>query len=99
MYCVSPTGFYLHQSCLFCLADICNDVPFKPNVFGCDTVIAKDVDSRRQLTEPLKGFIYAMEPTGRGRGGEEREGKVHSSRRSFEVRPSHLISVIQVHGN
>lgn len=26
-----------------------------------DTVIAKDVDSRRQLTAPLKSFIYAPE--------------------------------------
>lgn len=41
-------------------------------VLGSDTVIAKDVDSKRQLTEPLKSFIYAPEPAGRKRG--EREG-------------------------
>lgn len=44
-------------------------------VFGGDTVIAKDVDSKRQLTEPLKSFIYAPQPAGRKRGRErEREG-------------------------
>lgn len=42
-------------------------------VLGGDTVIAKDVDSKRQLTEPLKSFIYAPEPAGRGRG-RGREG-------------------------
>lgn len=42
---------------------------------GGNTVIAKDVDSKRQLTEPLKSFIYVLEPAGRGRGREtEREG-------------------------
>lgn len=46
-------------------------------VLGGDTVIAKDVDSKRQLTEPLKSFIYAPEPAGRERGSareREREG-------------------------
>lgn len=42
-------------------------------VLGGDTVIAKDVDSKRQLTEPLKSFIYAPEPAGRERG-RGREG-------------------------
>ncbi len=42
-------------------------------VLGGVTVIAKDVDSKRQLTEPLKSFIYAPEPAGRERG-RGREG-------------------------
>jgi hypothetical protein len=29
-----------------------------------DTVIAKDADSKRQLTVPLKSFIYAPEQAG-----------------------------------
>lgn len=46
-------------------------------VLGGDAVIAKDVDSKRQLTEPLKSFIYAPEPAGRRRGKRqsEREGR------------------------
>lgn len=44
-------------------------------VLGSDTVIAKDVDSKRQLTEPLKSFIYAPEPAGRKREGREGEGE------------------------
>lgn len=46
-------------------------------VLGGDAVIAKDVDSKRQLAEPLKSFIYAPEPAGRRRGKRqsEREGK------------------------
>lgn len=69
-------------------------------VLGGVTVIAKDVDSKRQLTEPLKSFIYAPEPAGRERGEEgEREGRVHNSKSSFEVQPSHLISVIRDHGD
>lgn len=42
----------------------------KLQAFGGNTVIAKDVDSKRQLTEPLNGFIYAPEPTGRERKRE-----------------------------
>lgn len=69
-------------------------------VLGGDTVIAKDVDSKRQLTEPLKSFIYAPQPAGRKRGRErEREGRVHNSKSSFEVQPSHLISVTRDHGD
>lgn len=46
-------------------------------VLGGDAVIAKDVDSKRQLTEPLESFIYAPEPAGRRRGKRqsEREGR------------------------
>lgn len=42
-------------------------------VLGGDTVIAKDADSKMQLTEPLKSFIYAPEPAVRERG-RRREG-------------------------
>lgn len=69
-------------------------------MLGGDTVIAKDVDSKRQLTEPLKSFIYAPEPAGGERKEEgEREGRVHNSKSSFEVQPSHLISVLQDQGD
>ena len=47
-------------------------MPLELSVLGGDTVIAKDVDSKRQLTEPLKSFIYAPEPAGRERGREGR---------------------------
>lgn len=63
---------------LFYLADICKEggsVLSGLKALGGNTVIAKDVDSKRQLTEPLKSFIYVLEPAGRGRGREtEREG-------------------------
>lgn len=58
------------------IADICREGGSKLlelQVLGSDTVIAKDVDSKTQLTEPLKSFIYAPEPAGRGRG-RGREG-------------------------
>lgn len=65
-----------YYSCLFYLADICkeggSELP-ELKVLGGDTVIAKDVDSKRQLTEPLKSFIYAPEPAGK-EGGRGREG-------------------------
>lgn len=44
-------------------------------MFGSETVIAKDVDSKRQLTEPLKSFIYAPEPAGRERGRGRKGGQ------------------------
>lgn len=70
-------------------------------VLGGDAVIAKDVDSKRQLTEPLKSFIYAPEPAGRRRGKRQSEGEgrqecTTSKKKKpycFEVQPSHLISV------
>lgn len=72
-------------------------------VLGGDAVIAKDVDSKRQLTEPLKSFIYAPEPAGRRRGKRQSEREARqectTSRKKkkepycFEVQPSHLISV------
>lgn len=37
---------------------------------GVNTVIVKDADSKRQLTEPLRNFIYVPEPAGRERSQE-----------------------------
>lgn len=48
-------------------------------VLGGDAVIAKDVDSKRQLTEPLKSFIYAPEPAGRRRGKRQSEREDRSA--------------------
>lgn len=89
---------------LFYLADICKEGGSELSelkVLGGDTVIAKDVDSKRQLTEPLKSFIYAPEPAGGERERKRERGRAEctTSKSSFEVQPSHLISVIQDHGD
>lgn len=60
-------------------------------VLGGDAVIAKDVDSKRQLTEPLKSFIYAPEPAGRRRGKRQSErGKtgVHHFKKNKKKNPT-----------
>ncbi len=65
-----------HLLLLFYLADICKEGGselLELKVLGGVTIITKDVDSKRQLTEPLKSFIYAPEPAGRERG-RGREG-------------------------
>lgn len=75
-----------NYSSLFYL-DICKEGGselLELKVLGGDTVIAKDVDSKRQLTEPLKSFIYAPEPAVREREEEgEREARVQSSKSSL----------------
>lgn len=60
-------------------------------VLGGDTVIAKDVDSKRQLTEPLKSFIYAPEPAGKERG-RGREGRAECTTPKAALKSSRLTS-------
>lgn len=70
---VDPTAT-IYSPCLSYPADICEEGGselLELKVLGGDAVIAKDVDSKRQLTEPLKSFIYAPEPE-RGREGGQR---------------------------
>lgn len=59
-------------------------------VLGGDTIIAKDVDSKRQLTEPLKSFIYALEPAGRERQRER--GRAECTTPKAALKSSRLTS-------
>lgn len=46
----------IYYSCLYYLTDICKEggsVILELKVLGSDTVIAKDADSKMQLTDPL----------------------------------------------
>lgn len=64
-----------HLLFLFYPSDICEEGDSALREFGGNTVIAKDADSKRQLTEPLKTFIYVPEPAGRERRREGEGGQ------------------------
>lgn len=64
-----------HLLFLFYLTDICGEGASVLKELGGKTVIAEDADSKRQLTEPLKTFIYVPEPAGRERSGEGEGGQ------------------------
>ena len=64
-----------HLLVLFYLTDICEEGASGPKELGGNTVIATDADSKRQLTEPLKSFIYVPEPAGRERSREGEGGQ------------------------
>ena len=55
-----------------------------------EAVIAKDVDSKRQLTEPLKSFIYVPEPE--GRNGERERSRAESRALRLALKSSRLTS-------
>ena len=61
-------------------------------MLGGDTVIAKDVDSKRQLTEPLKSFIYAPEPAGRERERKRERGRAECTAPNAALKSSRLTS-------
>lgn len=92
-----------HLLVFFYLPDICEEGASELEELGSHTVIAKDADSKRQLTEPLKTFIYVPEPAGRERSregeGGRRRAKCSAPKAAFEVQPSHLISVTQDGGD
>lgn len=54
-------------------------------MLGGDTVIAKDADSKMQLTEPLWSFIYAPEPAGRERERERKTEKWRAESRAIKT--------------
>lgn len=84
-----------HLLLLLYLADICKEGGFvilELKVLGGDTVIAKDVDSKRQLTEPLKSFIYAPQPAGRKRGRERERGRAECTTPKAALKSSRLTS-------
>lgn len=64
-----------HLLVFFYLPDICEEGASELEKLGSRTVIAKDADSKRQLTEPLKTFIYVPEPAGRERSREGEGGQ------------------------